>query len=417
MMMNHEVDLSGVVNTIASTTTTTYAGTTNKRCIQFFEWLPPELIATHILTRFCDAASLSNLACALNMIVAPPDRSMDNDESATGNHHSGISAHKQEKSATYLQLIVGRSVTARERVLLELDNVRGGQEQQGSTMATNTTLTTAAAVPYYSELLRIGGPHHSHYTTENDGVDEDDDSASCTIYRRLMVLDYCEHLPKYILWCGRMIFRDPTRPFDSTSGQLVQVMLLSDPPSATAPSPSSTSSSSLPSNTSWSIERVCAWNSVSQRSTLVSRVCNPVHGHPRQCLSIVMDSYRFLPIGPRGRLCGITAADRQALHRIGEHLNETDHVGTLLQLGRFDSSHVTSPFILRIVTYSGARRRLESALRPIDIEATDSLDSLLCFWESIVASDDDDLFSTISLAQKLNAIRGNLIEYKSFSSE
>ncbi len=417
---------------VTGTTVTSSSTTGNNNSIPLLEWLPPELIETSVLTRFCDATSLANLAHALSMVMMKKGRTSEGGNSTVGGdplNQSGLVPEQRQGMATAaFQSIVEKSVTARERALLDYE-VKGP-----SPATTRTPSTTTAPYYYYSEVLQIGDAHHVRGTNEdveeNDDVHhhhgEGSDGDPYPIYRRLMILEYCERLPTNMLWCGRMFFRDPSRPSFPSSGQLVQVMLLAYPPlSSMAAFPSTRSS------TSWSMEHVCAWNAMSQRSAVAAVGARPysgvysnnhsIPGQRQPYLPICMDSYRFLPVGPRGWLCGVTSTDRQALQRIGDHLEKTDHVGTLHHpLGR-QSCDSSASFILRVVTRLGARRRLESAGRPTEGVETDGSDNnsrhlLLCFWESNNVDRDDDDAGTITPAQKLAAIRDNLMEYKSFSN-
>jgi hypothetical protein len=77
---------------------------------------------------------------------------------------------------------------------------------------------------------------------------------------------------------------------------------------------------------------------------------------------IILQNYNFAPIDPRGRIVGVTSADRQILKRIAQRMERDNLVGTLSTSQRRRNS--TSPgeggeFILRIISFSQAEQRLE----------------------------------------------------------
>jgi hypothetical protein len=151
---------------------------------------------------------------------------------------------------------------------------------------------------------------------------------------RISALEYCTTIPN-VLWCGHMEFKDPMLPDWST--QHVRVVLCTDE--------------------NWNLNDLYGWRSAFPVGT-----------------KLVSQMYNFVPVKPRGRLCGVSKEDAETLQDIRLRLENRDQVMTLRY--RNDDG-----FIIRIISPEQANRRL--APFPNQAGLFNSFpDGLLCCWEN-----------------------------------
>lgn len=387
------------------------AGTGPTKAIHIVDRLPPDLIRTSILSPFCDGTSLFHLAIALSMPrgggcvggnTKPSEGGDDDDGDDDGDDSANHSASPQER-ATF-QSILEETVAARERPLL--DGPRHGSSSSSLFPVYHTELWRDCASP--NELRDNDEADEEGPSSRRPAVDQES-ARSCCIYRRLMALDRYEmlgQLPPNLIWGGRMRFID--NGVDDLDLDM-QVLILTNNPS--------TSKFSSYGSTNWSIEHACRWNAILGPS-------GAWNGGRRDMNKIHMEMFNFVQdtCTPHGRICGATAADRQALKKVRTHLEATDLIGSL-RYHRFPVG-----FYLRIISYAQARKRWDLAFRgrlPLDIGedggsdghcGIDYSESLLCCWD---ISNGENKFSESSIteAQEIGAIRNNLKAYRQRSTD
>jgi hypothetical protein len=192
--------------------------------------------------------------------------------------------------------------------------------------------------------------------------------------QRLTALDFCECIPD-VIWCGHMEFKDPMLPDWSAQHAGVVLRSIDDDEN----------------NNSWRLHSLHGWRSA----------------FPIFAIKLVSQSYNFIPIRPRGRLCGLTEQDRATIRDIRRRLESRDQVMTLRY--RNDDG-----FILRIISPEQAKRRLSSFFSSTgrsNQDAAASFESfsegLLCCWE--YPSDDD---SPVTKEAQFESLFSTLRSYK-----
>jgi hypothetical protein len=199
-----------------------------------------------------------------------------------------------------------------------------------------------------------------------------------TLSQRLTALDFCECIPD-VIWCGHMEFQDPMLPDWSAQHARVLLRSIGDDEN----------------NSSWSLRSLHGWRSA----------------FPISAIKLVSQTYNFIPIRPRGRLCGLTEQDRATIRAIRRRLESRDQVMTL-RYPHYDG------FILRIISPEQAKLRLASFSnstsnrRNQDAAAASGFESfsegLLCCWE--YPSDDDD--SPVTKEDQFESVFSTLRSYK-----
>jgi hypothetical protein len=154
---------------------------------------------------------------------------------------------------------------------------------------------------------------------------------------------------------------------------------------------------------------------------------------------IVMQHLNFVPCGLLGRVVGVTDCDRLALRRISQRMDRDDLVGTLGGIIRNhcrDNNSSSSPFILRVIGFTQAQRRVAispflaerfevEAKASVDLPPLNSLkkekmkdlpqysdeDSLFCSWEYDV-SVEQETHQRDQDRRDLNALKKCFRQYK-----
>ena len=242
-------------------------------------------------------------------------------------------------------------------------------------------------------------------------------TSACTLTRhinlRISTYEFCKSIPN-VVWCGHMEFKDPLLPDWST--QHAKVVLYAEEDTATAattttttPTAAATTSSTTTTGENNSHGDIDNDNSTSSNASNTNwKLCHVKkwrHAFPVGT-KLISQMYNFVPVQPRGRLCGITESDKVTLQDISKRLESRDQVMTLRY--RNDDG-----LILRMISPEQARRRLaifSNANLPgnnsIAFRNNSSEDGLVCCWESLDEEDTtNDITSSAIVAARLHAMR------------